>query len=499
MTLAGQHPHRQRPGPARSTRGSRPGPSSPTCGRCPARSGSGWRACWRVLAVGGRRRAHRAAAGLGGVRDDALVRVGPADRRLRLLRDHHQRPVPGQLARDRLRHRPLPAAREAPRDPRRPVPDLGVRDHRARPALPVRMVFGAVLSPVADVADVVDGRLLRRLPGASSWSRSGRCSGTTRSIHQWACTLAACMAIVAPLTLGAVFGVLVATALLARRVHPAAHGRLGLPRRDVAPGHRLLPRSVRFRLAGFERADRLAMPGLRLLLGIGLVVVAVLLTRQIVGRPDWATNAACARRPRRSSAVRWPPSSGSCGSASGSSCRSLLVVLPGDAHERLARSSPGSARWPASSSTGCLFVAGGEIAPVTTSAGVVSNPYAAYTAEPGRDRDRARRGRLRRLRLHPRRALPRPRRDGRPRRLPVGPPGDRPAAAGDRRPRRRGTDAERSAPTPSDVAARDGPRERAMSAALARRPRATGSRSASCRSRSSGSAVRSSEPSSFPS
>ena len=30
---------------------------------------------------------------------------------------------------------------------------------------PVRMVLGAVLRPVADLADVVDGRLLRRLPG----------------------------------------------------------------------------------------------------------------------------------------------------------------------------------------------------------------------------------------------------------------------------------------------------------------------------------------------
>ena len=116
--------------------------------------------------VRGRRRGSgpRAAAGLGGAGHEAELRVGDPDLGLRLLRDHHQRPVPGVLARDRLRGRDVPAAGEAARGSRPAVPGHGLRHHRPRPAVPGPDGLRGGPQPLAALADVVDGGLLRRLP-----------------------------------------------------------------------------------------------------------------------------------------------------------------------------------------------------------------------------------------------------------------------------------------------------------------------------------------------
>jgi molybdopterin-containing oxidoreductase family membrane subunit len=100
-------------------------------------------------------------------------------------------------------------------------------------------------------------------------------------IHQVTCTMAACTAIVAPATLGAVFGVLVArpfwhgpftVILMVASAFLSGTALLGVVFYAV---HRL-------RLAGAERAASLAIPSIRILLAIGLAIVSLLVARQLV-------------------------------------------------------------------------------------------------------------------------------------------------------------------------------------------------------------------------
>jgi molybdopterin-containing oxidoreductase family membrane subunit len=145
---------------------------------------------------------------------------------------------------------------------------------------PVRMVLGAVLvpSPTSPMwwMGVFYGAYLCVLV-VEVWSMFT----DHPTIHQAACTTAACLAIAAPATLGAVFGVLVA--------RPFWHGPF-TPILMVASaflsGTALLGivfyAVVRLRLTGAERAASLAMPAIRTLLTIGLVIVSVLVTRQLI-------------------------------------------------------------------------------------------------------------------------------------------------------------------------------------------------------------------------
>jgi Ni/Fe-hydrogenase subunit HybB-like protein len=195
-------------------------------------------------------------------------------------------------------------------------------------------------------------------------------------IHQWACTLAAGTAVVAPSTLGAVFGVLVA--------RPFWHG-LFTPVLMVASaflaGTALLSIVFyavgRLRLAGFERANRVAIPSLRLLLGIGLVVVSALVARQmiagLVGNERGLRAATEAVLAGPLAGQFWVLRIGL-----GLVLPLLLVVLPG------ARTSRGLFVAAIGALCGVfadrlLLVSGGEIAPTTVSAGVLSSPYAVYT------------------------------------------------------------------------------------------------------------------------
>jgi Ni/Fe-hydrogenase subunit HybB-like protein len=240
---------------------------------------------------------------------------------------------------------------------------------------PIRMVLGAALSPSPGSPmwwmGVVYGAYLCILL-VEVWSLFWE----HPVIHQWACTLAAATAIVAPTTLGAVFGVLVA--------RPYWHG-VFTPVQMVASaflaGTALLSivfyAVSRFHLAGFERAERVAVPSLRLLLGIGLLVVSALVARQMIAGlmgDERGLRAA-------TEAVLAGPLAGQFWVVRigfGIVLPLLLVVLP------RARTSRGLFIAAIGALCGVfadrlLLVSGGEIAPTTAAAGFVSSPYAAYT------------------------------------------------------------------------------------------------------------------------
>jgi molybdopterin-containing oxidoreductase family membrane subunit len=243
---------------------------------------------------------------------------------------------------------------------------------------PVRMVFGAVFvpSPTSPMwwMGVFYGIYLCFLV-VEVWSMF---RGHPR-IHQAACTGAACMAIVAPATLGAVFGVLAARPLWHGPFTPVLMVASALLAGTALLGivfyvvHRL-------RLEGFERAASLAIPSIRLVLTVGLVVVSVLVARQVIvglagGRPGLAE--------ATTALVAGPLAWQFWGLriVLGLAVPLLLVLVPAT------RTPAGTF---AASSLALLgvfvdrltFVSAGQIAPTTTVSGVVSTPYAAYTPTP---------------------------------------------------------------------------------------------------------------------
>jgi Ni/Fe-hydrogenase subunit HybB-like protein len=145
---------------------------------------------------------------------------------------------------------------------------------------PIRMVFGAMLVPSPSSPmwwmGVFYGIYLCVLV-VEVWSMFTN----HPRIHQVTCTMAACTAIVAPATLGAVFGVLVArpfwhgpftAILMVASAFLSGTALLGIVFYTV---HRL-------RLAGADRAASLAIPAIRMLLGLGLTFVTLLVARQVI-------------------------------------------------------------------------------------------------------------------------------------------------------------------------------------------------------------------------
>jgi Ni/Fe-hydrogenase subunit HybB-like protein len=138
---------------------------------------------------------------------------------------------------------------------------------------PLRMVFGAVLSPSPFSPmwwmGVFYGVYLVFLL-TEVWSMF---TGHWR-IHRFACVLSSITAVLAPTTLGAVFGILAA--------RPYWHGAFTPPAMVVSAllsGIALLGIVFylvhRFRLAGWERVTTLALPAIRLLLTIALAVTVL--------------------------------------------------------------------------------------------------------------------------------------------------------------------------------------------------------------------------------
>ena len=240
---------------------------------------------------------------------------------------------------------------------------------------PVRMVLGAVLSPSPFSPmwwmGVFYGAYLVFLVTEVLSMFTGRWR-----LHRIACVLSSITAIVAPTTLGAVFGVLSS--------RPYWHGAFTPPAMVVAAilsGIALLGIVFacvhRFRLAGFERAATLAIPAIRLLLTIVLAVTVLV--------------------------VAWDTAWGLYGNVPGLSdaTGAILVgplalpfwivrVLLGLVVPLVLLVNPGTRTPTGLFAASCLaflglfadraiFVFAGQVAPGTAVAGVLSWPFASYT------------------------------------------------------------------------------------------------------------------------
>ncbi len=145
---------------------------------------------------------------------------------------------------------------------------------------PIRMVFGAVLSPSPFSPmwwmGVFYGIYLVFL-GIEVWSIFSNHWG----IHRYACMLSSITAVLAPTTLGAVFAVLGARPYWHGAFTPPAMVTMALLSGTALLGI-VFALVVRYRLAGHERALSLAIPAIRLLLAITLVVAALVVAWQVL-------------------------------------------------------------------------------------------------------------------------------------------------------------------------------------------------------------------------
>lgn len=243
---------------------------------------------------------------------------------------------------------------------------------------PVRMVFGAVFVPSPSSPmwwmGVFYGAYLCVLL-VEVWSMFT----DHPRIHQYACTCAACIAILAPATLGAVFGVLAAKpfwhgpftpVLMVASAFLAGTSLLGIAFYAV---HRL-------GLDGVERATRLGIPSIRLLLTVGLGLVAVLVGREVIAG---LTSTERGLREATDALLFGPLAWQFWGLrvALGLAVPLALVLLP-------RTRTPGGVFAAAGLALAGVFVDrmtfvyGGEIAPTTTAVGHVSYPYASYGPSP---------------------------------------------------------------------------------------------------------------------
>jgi len=239
---------------------------------------------------------------------------------------------------------------------------------------PVRMVFGAVFNPsftspmwwmglfyavylvflLVEVVSMFTGR---------------------DNIHRYACLASSCTAVLAPATLGAVFGVVYAHTYWYGLFTPIAMLATALLAGSALLGI-VFYFVVRFDLAGFERGRRLAFPAIRILLSVALVGSLLLLgrgllagltsddvalhggTMALVGGPlaipFWARLFGGLAIPLILIAVPATRTVAGTGIAAGLAFVGVIV-------DRL------------------LFVTAGQIIPTTTVGGVVSDTYVPYT------------------------------------------------------------------------------------------------------------------------
>ncbi|MEO8625416.1 MAG: NrfD/PsrC family molybdoenzyme membrane anchor subunit [Candidatus Limnocylindrales bacterium] len=239
---------------------------------------------------------------------------------------------------------------------------------------PIRLLFGAVLNPSPASPmwwmGVFYGAYLVSLL-VELWSIFWH----HPSIHQWSCLVSSIIAIFAPLTLGAVFAVVASRALWSGLFTP-----LHMIAAAYVSGVALLAIVFylvgRLRLVGRERAVIVAQPAIRLLLGLGLVVLALLVTRQLwVG----TTTSDAGLRSATDVLLTGPLALEYIGLrvVAGLAVPLLLMLVP------QTRTSLGLVVAAMLTMIGVFvdrltFVEAGQLAPVTTVGGVVSAPYAAY-------------------------------------------------------------------------------------------------------------------------
>ena len=333
-------------------------------------------------------------------------------------------PLPRLVARHRLRHRDVHAAREAPRGPRRPEPRHGVRRHRARPPLPAPAHVRRRAQPLADLRHVVDGRPVRDLPRVPPHrgvehvhgARQGPPGVRRRLDH----------GDLRPRCLGAVFGVLATDYWFGAFTPPS------MLVAALTSGTALLGivffAVVRFRLRGYQRAAALAIPAIRVLMTIVLSSAFVLTVVQVLG--GLYGNVPGLAEATRSYLVGplaipfWVLRIGL-----GVLVPLVLLVLP------RFRTPTGVLAASILAMLGLfvervVFVLAGQIAPTTaTTRGVVTEGWA-LRAHLRRGEHHGRRHGLHRPRLHARRAVPRHGRARRPRRVPLRAPTYQPSGRG---------------------------------------------------------------------
>jgi Ni/Fe-hydrogenase subunit HybB-like protein len=243
---------------------------------------------------------------------------------------------------------------------------------------PVRMVFGAVLVPAPSSPmwwmGVFYGAYLVVLL-VEVWSMFT----PHPTIHQWACTVAAGIAVCAPATLGLVFAVIGAKpfwfgpftpVLMIASAFLAGTALLGIVFYAVH----------RFELADHEHAATVALPSVRLLLAVGLTIVGLLVLRQVVAgltSGDVALHEATLALVAGPLAAQfWIVRVGL-----GLVVPAILLALP------LTRTPAGTGAASLLALVGVfvdrtLFVTAGQIWPRSTAAGTVSYPYAEYVPSP---------------------------------------------------------------------------------------------------------------------
>jgi Ni/Fe-hydrogenase subunit HybB-like protein len=239
---------------------------------------------------------------------------------------------------------------------------------------PIRMVFGAVLviAPSSPMwwMGVFYGAYLGVLV-VEVWTLFSN----HPQVHKYACTAAACIGICAPMTLGAVFGVVAAKPFWNGILTPvqmiasafvAGTALLGIVFWAVS----------RLRLADWVHAP-VALGSARLLLAIGLIVVGALLVRQIA---SGLTSDVPGLRPSTEALVTGPlaPAFWLVRVGLGMVVPLAILAIP-----RL-RTPSATGVAAALALLGMfadrtLFVVAGEIVPRTTMAGTVSYPYAEYS------------------------------------------------------------------------------------------------------------------------
>lgn len=239
---------------------------------------------------------------------------------------------------------------------------------------PVRLVFGAVLNPspsspmwwMGVFYGIYFGSLLLEV-WSMFWDHQW--------IHGWACLFSSIMAVIAPSTLGAVFGVLGMRPFWSGPFTP-----LLMLASAFVSGTALLGVSfgavIRFRLTGIDRAATTAMPAIRLILTIGLLTVSLLVAREIaVGLTSGDPALSAATRALVAGPLALP--FWTLRVVGGLAIPLLLLALP------WTRTPGGVFAASVLAITGVFvdrltFVTAGQIAPTTAVAGVVSAPYASY-------------------------------------------------------------------------------------------------------------------------
>jgi len=240
---------------------------------------------------------------------------------------------------------------------------------------PVRMVFGAVLSPSPFSPmwwmGVFYGAYLVFLMAEVGSMFTGHWS-----IHRLSCVLSSITAIFAPLTLGAVFAVLAA--------HPFWHGALTPPYMILSAfvsGTALLGIVFycvyRFRLTDFERTPTLTMPALRFLLSLGLAATVVLLAMKIVsGLQSTIPGLAEATEALVAGPLALPFWVLRIGL--GLVVPLVLLIVP-RTRTPIGLLAASCLAYVGLFADRTLFVHTGQMVPTTASAGVVSSPFAEYT------------------------------------------------------------------------------------------------------------------------